>query len=228
MNVLTVIKLLDRAYGKAPARPKRDPLSELLLTILSQNTSDVNSDRTFASLQARFPTWEELAEADVADIAEAIKAGGLSQIKAARIKDILRRIRAERGNLELSFMADLPVPEARAWLTSLPGVGPKTAACVLLFSLGKPALPVDTHVHRVARRLGLAGQMSTPEQAQMALEAQVPPKLIYDFHINMIVHGRRTCHARNPECEVCVLMTICPSAPGFLAARAQRREAERA
>ncbi|MDO8490602.1 MAG: endonuclease III [Dehalococcoidia bacterium] len=223
MIVRTVIRLLSRAYGKPPSRPRRDPVSELLLTILSQNTSDVNSDRTFETLQRRFPSWEQLAQADVTDIADAIKSGGLSQIKAVRIKETLQRIIVERGNLDLNFLADLPLDEAKEWLLRLPGVGPKTAACVLLFSLGRPALPVDTHVQRVARRLGLIGERVSAEQAQHLLEAVVPRKQVYKFHINMIVHGRRTCHARNPSCPVCVFRDICPSAPAFLAAYAARR-----
>ena len=220
MDIPTVIRLLRKAYGKAPARPKRDPASELVLTILSQNTSDVNSDRTYEALRRRFPAWEQVAEADVPEIAYAIKAGGLSQVKSVRIKQILQRILEERGDLDMTFLARMPIEEAKAWLRNLPGVGPKTVACVLLFSLGMPALPVDTHVHRVSRRLGLVGQKSSPEQAQQRLEAIVPAKQVYEFHINLIVHGRKTCLARTPRCPDCVFGDICPSAPGFLAARA--------
>lgn len=223
MDIRTVIRLLAKAYGKPPPRPKRDPVSELVLTILSQNTSDVNSDRTFESLRARFPIWEAVAQAGPEEIAEAIKAGGLSRIKAGRIKETLQRIIDERGGLDLAFLSTLPLPEAKDWLMGLPGVGPKTAACVLLFSLSRPALPVDTHVHRVARRLGLIGEKATAEQAQQVLERVVPRHRFYDVHINMITHGRRTCHARNPQCPACVFRDICPSAPAFLAAYDARR-----
>ena len=134
MDIPTVIRLLRKAYGKAPARPKRDPVSELVLTILSQNTSDVNSDRTYEALRRRFPTWKQVMEADATEIADAIKAGGLSQVKSVRIKQILQRILEEQGDLDMTFLAKMPIEEAKAWLRNLPGVGPKTVACVLLFS----------------------------------------------------------------------------------------------
>ncbi|MDY6892260.1 MAG: endonuclease III, partial [Chloroflexota bacterium] len=149
-----IIEVLAKEYGTVDWSQHSDPLSELIMTILSQNTSDHNSRRAFAQLLARFGDWQKVAEASVEDIAQAIKLGGLAQVKAPRIKDILQQIVTQRGSLDLMFLQELPLTEAKAWLQSLPGVGPKTASCVLLFSLGKPVLPVDTHVQRVAKRLG--------------------------------------------------------------------------
>lgn len=211
MNLGQIITRLEEAYGPLKHGPDLDPLSCLIATILSQNTSDRNSHRAFASLISRFKTWEEVADAPEQEIAEAIKMGGLAEIKAPRIKRILTRIRDERGQLALDFLAGLPLAEAKAWLTRLPGVGPKTASCVLLFSLGKPALPVDTHVYRVAKRLGLIGPGVSPEKAQELLETQVPPDLVYSFHLNLIEHGRKVCRAQRPACLSCFLNDICPS-----------------
>lgn len=186
-----------------------DPLSELIFTILSQNTSDVNRDRACESLRSRFPTWEAVLRADVGDIEEAIRIGGLAAIKAPRIKSILEHIRGEHRALNLEFLREMPVAEARQWLMSLKGVGHKTASCVLLFSLGKPALPVDTHVHRVTRRLGLVPTKSSAERTNTLLEAMVPPELYYPFHVNIIAHGRQVCHAQRPKCSACALAHLC-------------------
>lgn len=211
MNINEVIRLLAQEYGVPHWHRHREPVSELILTILSQNTSDVNTGRAFSSLLSSFGSWEAVAEADIEHIAQAIRCGGLSRVKAARIKLILERISAERGCLELSFLGQLPLPEARAWLCTLPGVGPKTAGCVLLFSLGKPALPVDTHLYRVARKLGLIDSRVSVEQAHELLEHMVPSDAIYQFHVNMIEHGRRVCKARNPRCHQCIFQGDCPS-----------------
>ncbi len=180
-----------------------------MLTILSQHTSDLNSGRAFAQLRAAFPTWEAVRDAPVAAVAAAIQSGGLAQQKAPRIQAVLRQIWEERGSFDLDFLRALPVPEAYAWLGSLPGVGPKTAACVLLFACGRPAMPVDTHVHRVARRLGLVPDKATAAQAQDRLEAEVPPAWYYAFHLNVIKHGREVCKAPRPRCEICVLTRWC-------------------
>jgi endonuclease-3 len=196
-------------YGHHRWEPHRDPLSELVRTILSQNTSDVNSDRAFSRLWARFPTWEQVLDADVEEIVEAIRPGGLGRIKAPRIKAALEAIREERGDLDLGFLRDLDLREARAWLESLGGVGPKTAACVLLFSLGRPVLPVDTHVLRVSRRLGLIEASTSAEKAHEVLGGMLADGAIYDFHLNMVAHGRRVCLARRPLCDVCVLAPLC-------------------
>jgi endonuclease-3 len=204
-----VARRLEEVYGPRTLRPGRDPLDELVLTILSQNTSDRNSGRAYHALRARFPTWEQLLDAPIADIYDAIRPAGLGNIKAPRIQQTLREIVARRGKLSLDFLDDLPLDEAKRWLTSLDGIGPKTAACVLLFALGKPALPVDTHVYRVARRLGLIGPRVGAEQAHDLLEAALPPEQIYAFHINMIQHGRRVCHAQRPACATCPLAAYC-------------------
>ena len=209
MTIHEVIHILAQEYGARHWHRHRDPVSELILTILSQNTSDANTERAFSSLLAAFGNWEAVADGDVAGIAQAIRAGGLSQIKAARIKLVLQQIQKERGSLDLEFLSQLPIAQAKAWLRQLPGVGPKTANCVLLFSLGKPALPVDTHLYRVATRLGLIDSNVSVERAHEMLEGIVPSQSIYEFHINMIEHGRRVCRARNPKCGECVLREGC-------------------
>lgn len=145
------------------------------------------------------------------DIAAAIKSGGLGNVKAPRLKAVVREIGARRGELSLDFLAELPLEEAKAWLRSLPGVGPKTAACVLLFALGRPALPVDTHVARVAKRLGLIPERASAENAHGLLEAMLSPEQVYPFHVLLVEHGRRTCAARRPACPRCALLERCPA-----------------
>jgi len=190
-------------------RPRFDPLSELISTILSQNTSDVNRDRAWERLKDRFPTWESVLAADPAELAEAIRPGGLADIKAPRIQEALRAIKRERGEFTLDFLADMDAHEAKRWLTSLNGVGPKTAAIVLLFSLGKPAFPVDTHVHRVSRRLGLIAPKTSREKAHDVLEELLPPEIYFTFHLNLIAHGREVCKSQQPRCTACVLREHC-------------------
>jgi endonuclease-3 len=201
---------LSAVYGPPPPLEPDDPLSGLIGTILSQHTSDANSARAFAALLAHFGDFEAVRQAPVEEIAEVIRSGGLARIKAQRIKEVLEQIAADRGSLDLSFLAELGVPAARAYLTSLSGVGPKTAACVLLFNCGLPALPVDTHVHRVSRRLGLIGPRTGATQAHTELEALVPPDQVFSFHVNLIRHGRQICKAPRPRCESCPLEDICP------------------
>jgi endonuclease-3 len=215
-----IIDLLRPEYGELRWRPRSDPMSELIGTILSQNTSDTNSGRAFTLLLARFPTWESLLGADPMAIAEAIRVGGLARIKAPRIKAVAEEVWARLGSLrqaqgrpfDLSFLAEMPLAEAKAWLRSLPGVGPKTAACVLLFALGRPALPVDTHVYRVARRLGLVAPRVGAAEAHELLEGMLAPDEVYPFHMSLIKHGRRVCKAQRPLCSQCVLAHGCPSA----------------
>jgi len=197
------------AYGQPTWRSHHPPLDELILTILSQHTSDLNSGRAFTQLRAALPTWEAVRDAPVAAVADAIRSGGLAAVKAPRIQRVLRQIWDERGNFDLDFLATVPLAEARTWLATLPGVGPKTAACVLLFSCGRPALPVDTHVHRVSRRLGLVPDRTTADQAHGLLEALVPPAWYYAFHLNVIKHGREVCKAPRPRCEICPLTAWC-------------------
>jgi endonuclease-3 len=208
----SVVAVLEAEYGAAPWRPHGDAMAELILTVLSQNTSDVNSGRAFTRLLATFPDWKAVMLADVKDVERAIEPGGLAPTKAPRIQAILRQIAGAGSSLDLGFLRKLSPDEARDWLRSLPGVGPKTAACVQLFALGQPALPVDTHVDRVAKRLGLVPQRFSAVQAQELLERQVPSDLMYPFHIQLIKHGRRTCTAQRPECPACPLRQVCPSA----------------
>jgi len=208
-KALWVHERLLTFYGEPTRKEQRDPLSELVLTILSQNTADVNTARSYAALRQRFATWEDVLAADPADVAEAIHIGGLANIKAPRIQRILQQLRAERGGLDLDFLATMPVAEARQYLTSLHGVGPKTAACVLLFSLHKPALPVDTHVHRIARRVGLVPDRASAEKAHEILESLLPEEAYYPFHLNVIHHGRTLCKAQKPQCGRCPLCASC-------------------
>jgi endonuclease-3 len=193
-----------------------EPVEELVATVLSQNTSDTNTARSFAGLRARYPSWGAVIDAPTEEVANAIRSGGLANTKAPRIQRILMAIREQRGDFDLSFLNELPDDEAAAWLMSLPGVGPKTAACVLLFSLGKPALPVDTHVHRVALRLALVPRGTNAETTQQMLEVLIPPAERYAAHLLFIQHGRQTCHARRPACHACVVADICPSVSEFL------------
>lgn len=215
VNIGQVIRLLTSEYGGRTWQPDHSPLSMLVQTILSQNTSDVNSRRAFASLQASFPRWEDVAAAGADEIAVAIRSGGLGEIKARRIKQALGEIHRKRGRLELDFLNGLPLAEARDWLKQLPGVGTKTANCVFLFSLGRPALPVDTHIFRVAKRLGLIDARASVEQAHGLLERLVPPEQVYQFHVLMIEHGRRVCRAQRPRCPDCVLCRVCPGYEKF-------------
>ncbi|MBM2809304.1 MAG: endonuclease [Chloroflexi bacterium] len=202
-------ELLDH-QGDPPPRPLQDPLSELIQTVLSQNTADVNSDRAYTSLMARFGgDWEAVAGAPVIQVADAIRIGGLADIKAARIQSILHEIKDRLGELDLSFLHDASLDDGRTFLRSLGGVGPKTAACVLLFACGKPALPVDTHVHRVSLRLGLVPPKATAERAHELLEALIPADLVYAFHMLLIRHGREICKASRPRCEQCSAAALC-------------------
>jgi endonuclease-3 len=204
-----VHRRLLETYGEPAWRPHMDPVSELVSTILSQNTNDLNRDVAFERLRARLPTWAEVRDADVEEVIEAIRPAGLANQKGPRIQSALRFVTAERGELDLGFLADWPVDEAKSWLTSITGVGPKTAAIVLLFSLGRPAFPVDTHVHRVTKRLGLIGPKVSRERAHDELEQLVEPEDYYAFHLNLIRHGREVCTSRNPRCEACVLRDLC-------------------
>lgn len=208
-KIKAVHRQLLETYGEPRWRNPLPPLDELVSTILSQNTNDTNRDRAFERLRRRFPTWEQVRDAPSQEVVETIRSAGLANQKGPRIQKALRRITEERGELTLDFLADLPLQEARDWLLGLDGVGPKTAAIVLLFSLGRPAFPVDTHVHRVSRRLGLIGERISAAQAHPLLEALVPTEWYYAFHLNLIRHGRQVCHARKPRCEACVLRELC-------------------
>jgi endonuclease III len=249
-KVMVIHRRLLKAFGE-PALPahRGDALGELIACILSQHTSDVNSGRAFAALRARFPDWAQVRDAPPSAVVAAIRSAGLANQKGPRIQGVLRAVSRERGALDINFLADWPIPDAKAWLQRLHGVGPKTAAITLLFGLGRPAFPVDTHVHRVAGRLGLiplrmpagatpqvlrtavraaghrlpagatpqvlrtavraAGRCLPADRAHDALEAIVPRRLYFPFHMNLIRHGRTVCQARLPKCMVCPLTDLC-------------------
>jgi endonuclease-3 len=210
-RIAQIVRRLQRAYGPHPWRRHGKPLDGLIGTVLSQHTSDTNSDAAFEKLRRAFPTWRACMNARPAEVECAIRCGGLSRQKTRSIQAILRFLQADRGRLSLDFLRRWPMRRAREYLLALPGVGPKTAACVLLFNLHKPALPVDTHVHRLARRLGLIPDDTSAEDAHDLLESACPKKLVYPFHVLLIQHGRQVCHARRPRCGECVLADICPS-----------------
>lgn len=210
-----IIKLLDKEYFRPRWAPRYEPVEELVYTILSQNTSDVNSERAIASLKARFPDWKDLADADEADIAAAIRSGGLADTKAAYIKQTLSGLLAEHGDLSLSFLERMEDDAAIAYLTRFSGVGIKTASCVLLFAFGRPVMPVDTHVYRVSKRLDFIAEDTTREQAHKLLTAITPAEDIFSFHINLISHGRKICKAGRPLCNQCVIEPLCPSSLAY-------------
>src|SRR5512138_3850046 len=211
-RALKIHERLLEFYGEPIWRNPLPAIDELVSTILSQNTNDINRDRAFNSLRARFGTWEEVRDADPAEVVNAIRPAGLANQKGPRIQQVLRSITEERGSLDLSFLADLPAEEASAWLMRFNGVGPKTAAIVLCFGLGRPAFPVDTHIYRVTGRIGLRPERMTVEQAHPHLEALFPPETYYAAHLNIIRLGREVCAARKPNCEGCPLKEMCPSA----------------
>jgi endonuclease-3 len=196
-------------YGQPTWRNPLPPVDELVSTILSQNTNDTNRDRAFESLRQRFPTWVQVRDADPGSVTAAIRPAGLANQKGPRIQQVLQGISAERGSLDLHFLKDLPLDEARAWLMKFKGVGPKTAAIVLLFSLGQPAFPVDTHIYRVTGRIGLRPEKMTVEEAHVHLEKLLPPETYYAAHLNLIRLGRDICSARKPACPRCPLRGLC-------------------
>ena len=201
-------------YGVPLAEPHGHPIAELILTVLSQSTNDRNRDVAYLALRERFPLWEEVRDAPVDEIEAAIRPGGISKVKSARIKSILLAITdtAPDGELSLDWLPELSVPEAQKYLTSLPGVGRKTAACVLLFALGMRDVPVDTHVSRVGTRLRLFRPGAPFEEMHDEMLEVTPPGEELEFHLNLLRHGRRTCHARRPDCAGCALQKMCPSA----------------
>jgi endonuclease-3 len=215
-RVRTIEARLRRRFGELVPPRRTDPLEELILTVLSQHTSDLNADRSFASLRARFPSWERLVRARTESVADAIRSGGLADSKAPRLQAILREIRDREGAFDLARLRYLTDPEAAAYLTSLPGVGPKTAAVVLSFSLGRDAIPVDTHVHRVSKRLGLVPAAASAERAGRLLHDLVPDGLRTSLHVGLIRLGREICKAGVPRCRQCPLKDLCPTAPRYL------------
>lgn len=210
-KIARIYEKLVTTYGIPPWEPSGDPLGELVATILSQHTSDINSERAYRQLRATFPTWEQVRDAPTGAVEEAIRSGGLARQKAARIQQILHILTERLGNtsLTLDTLNTMPLDDALAWLRGLPGVGPKTAACVLLFALGKPAFPVDTHVWRVTKRLGLIGAHASAESAHETLQALIPPEWRHTMHIDLIRHGRQICYARKPACFRCPISSEC-------------------
>ena len=211
LKAAKVFDSLRDTYGDHRWRSKGTPLDELIGTVLSQNTSNVNTARSSRSLRERFPTWEEVRDAPEEDVIEAIRSGGLARIKGPRIQAILRSISDRHGRLSLGHIEDMTIEDAKADLTSLHGVGPKTAACVLLFSLGRPAMPVDTHVHRLSRRIGLVPPKTSAEATEPILEELLGPNRdrILTAHLNLIHHGQRVCLAQRPRCEACPVQRDC-------------------
>jgi len=205
MAMAEIVDRLEAAYGKAVLRTRRPALDELVLTILSQNTSDRNSEHAYARMRERFPTWEDVRDAPEAELVEALRPGGLAVQKAPRIQAALRDL----DRLDLEWLGGLPADEAMRWLVALPGVGPKTASCVLLFSLDVPVMPVDTHIHRIALRVGLVPAGTTADAAHALLTEMTPPDRMLEAHLLLIKHGRTTCTARRPRCEECVLLDLC-------------------
>lgn len=210
-KAMAIDKVLASLYGTPEVGHDNDPLDTLVETILSQNTTDANSHRAFLALKARYPRWEDLLGEAPRTVAGIIRSGGLAEMKAVRILDALALIMRERGELDLDFLARMSPSDADSWLSRMKGVGPKTRAIVLLFSLDMPSFPVDTHVHRVTKRIGLIGPRTSREQAQIELARLVPERKFYSFHINLIEHGRGVCHARGPECPVCRVSRYCES-----------------
>jgi len=203
-------------FGRPEWREALQPIDELVSTILSQNTNDVNRDVAFNRLRAAFPTWEAVMSAPEQEVVEAIRPAGLANQKGPRIQSVLREISAERGSMDLMFLRDIPIEDAHTWLVKFNGVGPKTAAIVLLFSLGIPAFPVDTHIYRVSGRIGLRPQKMTVEQAHPYLAGLFPRDEYYEAHLNLIRLGREICHARKPECAACPLKKFCQYAAGVM------------
>jgi endonuclease-3 len=216
--VKQVVEHLEAVYGIPHPNDEDgedDPLDELIGTILSQSTTDHNSRRAFASLKSRFPDWESARRARATSIAAAIKSGGLAQVKSVVIKNILNEIKVRTGGLDLGFLQAAPLDEAQTFLTSLKGVGPKTASCVLLFACRQPVFPMDTHIFRITRRLGLIPERGSDDEAHRLMLKLVPARKHYSLHINLIRHGRRICRPRDPDCERCALLEFCPTGQGL-------------
>jgi endonuclease-3 len=200
---------LTKLYGAPTWRQHLPPVDELVSTILSQSTTDLNRDKGFDALKARYPSWEAVRDAPQQDVIATIRPAGLANQKGPRIQAALRTVTEREGKLSLDHLAEMPINEAKVWLTSIDGVGPKTAAIILCFAFGLPAFPVDTHVHRVTGRLGLIPAKMTAEKAHGWLEGIVPEEDYYAFHLQVIQHGREVCDARRPKCETCPLRPEC-------------------
>jgi endonuclease-3 len=204
-----IIQNLRAAYGVPKLKRGLDPLDVLIETILSQSTTNTNSRRAFESLKRRFPDWDRARRARPASIEAAIRSGGLARQKSVRIKNLLNEIYERRGTLDLSFLCSAPLEEAREFLASFKGVGPKTVACTLLFACNRPVFPIDTHIFRIARRLALIPDKGADEEAHRSMEAIIPADRYYEAHINLIRHGRRVCRPHDPSCDRCCLIDYC-------------------
>jgi len=213
-DIAAVLGRLRASQGAFTPKPPLPVIDELVATVLSQHTSDINSDRAFAQLKTRFASWEQVADAPADEVADAIRCGGIANQKARRIKQILAAIEDREGRLDLARLHDMDDAAVESYLRGLPGVGPKTATCVLVFAMGRAAFPVDTHVHRIARRLGWVPANSTADHAHQVLGPLVPPEIRYDLHLAMITHGRTVCRAARPSCDACVLRDLCAYAGG--------------
>lgn len=221
-RIRAIARRLERRFGPLVPPRATDPLHELVLTVLSQHTSDANAERAFEALRRAYPRWDRVAGAPSRELARVIRSGGLANTKAARIRAILREVAEREGDYDLSRLRALPDAEVRAYLTSLPGVGPKTAAVVMAFALGRDAIPVDTHVHRVSRRLGLVPPRASAERAHDLLHELVPDELKTPLHVGLIRLGRELCRAREPRCEDCPLRDLCPTGREVLGRRRAR------
>jgi endonuclease III len=204
-----VAKALREIYGDLDWSRGQDGVNELVSCILSQNTNDTNRDRGFSALKDRYPTWQDVVDAPTGEVIDTIRPAGLANQKAPRIQNALRTIYEERGEYSIDFLQDMTAQEAKDWLTQIKGIGPKTAAIVLCFAYDMPAFPVDTHVHRVGKRIGFLPEKTSADKAHPVMEAIVPPKDYFAFHIYLIRHGRDTCNARTPHCERCPLTEHC-------------------
>ena len=211
LSTQCLMNSLDKEYGPFNWEPRYNPADELVFTILSQHTSDINSERAFKILMENFDSLNDIADAEISQIEKCIKSAGLYRIKAKRIKDVLMWVRAEVGSFDLSFLSEMPLEDAKNWLKRIDCIGPKTAAIILCFSLGMPAMPVDTHIYRVSKRLGYIGPKVSADKAHDILEPMVPPEDVFRFHLYLINHGRKVCKALRPLCHQCTISWGCPS-----------------
>ena len=210
-NYHKVKNLLYMQYGDLKWRDEMETLDELIFTVLTQNTSDINAEKAFKNLKSRYINWDEIAKSTDEKLERIIRIGGLGKQKSIRIKKILKEIYLRTGGYNLSILKDMTFNEVKEWLITLPGVGPKTAAVVMSFALKLPAFPVDTHIHRISKRLGYINQNTSAEKAHEIMENIILPEDRFDFHILLITHGRKICKANNPKCSICPLTSYCPS-----------------
>ena len=215
-DIARTIEMMTEQYGPFSQEPRLPPIDEMVFTILSQHTSDINSSRAYRRLMERFVTLDAVASAEISEIETAIASGGLAKIKAPRIKAVLNKVLELNGSLDLSFLREMPLNDAKAWLRQLPGIGPKSAGIVLSFSLGMPAMAIDTHIFRVSQRLGVIGPKVSVDKAHDILEDKVDPEEVFNFHVSYINHGRQVCRAQRPLCPECVVGALCPSRKKFM------------